>query len=134
MRLEGGGPPAQQAEAAEQQPGGAAAADDDPAKKEAEERKKAAEEGLPEGWAVAFDAQQKPYFWHKTVSEGGVSERGGVTAQHRLCGVPGALCCGLSALRLAAPGAGNRAAALPAPFVQTKKVQWQKPTADTPTS
>lgn len=53
---------------------------DDPKKKEEEERKKAAEKGLPEGWAVAFDAQKKPYFWHK----------------------------------------------------QTKKVQWDKPTADTP--
>ena len=37
---------------------------------------------LPEGWAVAFDAQKRPYFWHRT----------------------------------------------------TKKVQWDKPTADTPTT
>jgi hypothetical protein len=60
----------------------AAAAPLDPAAKEAAERKRAAEEGLPEGWGVAFDAQKRPYFWHK----------------------------------------------------QTKKVMWEKPTADTPTS
>ena len=60
----------------------AAAAPLDPAAKEAAERKRAAEEGLPEGWGVAFDAQKRPYFWHK----------------------------------------------------QTKKVMWEKPTADTPTN
>lgn len=29
------------------------------------ERRRKAEEGLPEGWAVAFDAQKKPYYWHR---------------------------------------------------------------------
>ncbi|PRW58093.1 E3 ubiquitin- ligase Su(dx)-like [Chlorella sorokiniana] len=78
MRLEGP-PTAQQPAAAApaaQQPPPA----EDPKKKEEEERRKEAEKDLPEGWAVAFDAQKKPYFWHK----------------------------------------------------QTKKVQWDKPTADTP--
>ncbi|KAI7836689.1 hypothetical protein COHA_009465 [Chlorella ohadii] len=78
MRLEGPAPaqqPAAAAPAAQQPPPG-----DDPKKKAEEERRKEAEKDLPEGWAVAFDAQKKPYFWHK----------------------------------------------------QTKKVQWDKPTADTP--
>lgn len=57
--------------AAAQQQAGAAAAEDDPAKKELEERRKAAEEGLPEGWAVAFDGNKKPYYWHKQVGAGG---------------------------------------------------------------
>lgn len=93
MREEQGGPPPQQAPpqgsrrqqhpaAAGGPPAAAAAAPPpaDPAALEAAERKRAAEEGLPPGWSVAFDAQKKPYFWHK----------------------------------------------------QTKKVQWDKPTADTP--
>lgn len=87
MRLEGGGPPPQQAPPQQQKAAAAAAAPAaaaplDPAAKEAAERKRAAEEGLPEGWGVAFDAQKRPYFWHK----------------------------------------------------QTKKVMWEKPTADTPTN
>ncbi len=65
MRLEGPAPaqqPAAAAPAAQQPPPG-----DDPKKKAEEERRKEAEKDLPEGWAVAFDAQKKPYFWHKQV-------------------------------------------------------------------
>lgn len=69
MRLEGPAPaqqPAAAAPAAQQAPPA-----DDPKKKEEEERKKEAEKDLPEGWAVAFDAQKKPYFWHKQVGGAG---------------------------------------------------------------
>lgn len=71
MREEGGAPPqlappqgqqsaaAQQPAAAHAAPPNGSVADD-----EAERRRKA-EEGLPEGWAVAFDAQKKPYYWHR---------------------------------------------------------------------
>jgi hypothetical protein len=77
MREEQGGPPPHQAPpqrsqlkqqalaAAVSSPAVAAAAPADSAAKEAEERKRAASEGLPEGWAVAFDGNQRPYFWHK---------------------------------------------------------------------
>jgi hypothetical protein len=27
--------------------------------------KKPEEQGLPEGWSVAYDAQKRPYYWHK---------------------------------------------------------------------
>ena len=64
------------AAAAAQQPAAAAAAADDPAKKEEAERRKAAEEGLPEGWAVAFNADKKPYYWHKQVGAGGRAHAG----------------------------------------------------------
>ena len=30
----------------------------------AEDEKKAEGEALPEGWAVAYDAQKRPYYWH----------------------------------------------------------------------
>lgn len=60
--------PAAGAAGAQQQAGAAAA--DDPAKAEEAERRKAAEEGLPEGWAVAFSADKKPYYWHKQVGVG----------------------------------------------------------------
>lgn len=33
------------------------------------QQKKPGEDGLPDGWAVAFDAQKRPYFWHKTTKK-----------------------------------------------------------------
>ena len=75
MRLEG--PPAAQQPAAGAAPAaGQPPPADDPKKREEEERRKEAEKDLPEGWAVAFDAQKKPYFWHKQVrGAGGVGAR-----------------------------------------------------------
>jgi hypothetical protein len=51
-------------------PPGAAPPSVDPAVREMEERKRAASEGLPEGWAVAFDASKKPYFYHRVTKVG----------------------------------------------------------------
>ncbi|KAL4859448.1 hypothetical protein ACK3TF_000549 [Chlorella vulgaris] len=50
-------------------PPGAAPPSVDPAVREMEERKRAASEGLPEGWAVAFDASKKPYFYHRVTKK-----------------------------------------------------------------
>lgn len=82
MRAEGGAPPQlappqgsqpqgqqqppQQQLPPQQQAVGGAPPKEDPAAAEAAARKRAAEDGLPEGWAVAFDAAKKPYFYHRT--------------------------------------------------------------------
>lgn len=31
----------------------------------AEEPKRPEADGLPDGWAVAYDAQKRPYYWHR---------------------------------------------------------------------
>lgn len=98
MRLEG--PPAQQPAAAA--PGAQQPPGEDPKKKEEEERRKEAEKDLPEGWAVAFDAQRKPYFWHKQVRAGRAGrEEGGRRAPLAVDGQ-----CGARLARQAAQLAG----------------------------
>ena len=78
MVAEGGGPPPsqqaaqqhlQQQQQQQQQGGAPAVAPAAPVDEEAEARKREAAADLPEGWAVALDAQKKPYFWHKATKK-----------------------------------------------------------------
>ncbi|PSC73831.1 E3 ubiquitin-ligase Su(dx) [Micractinium conductrix] len=85
MRAEGGAPPQlapPQGGAGGQRPPSAAAAGHaphaaaavaaaaKPAPTDEEAARRAeAERDLPAGWAVAFDASKKPYFWHKTTKK-----------------------------------------------------------------
>lgn len=128
MREEQGGPPPQQAPpqrsqlkqqalaAAISSPAAASAAPVDSAAKEAEERKRQASEGLPDGWAVAFDGNQRPYFWHKVTK-----------VRLRLLRDVGA-----------GRGCGGRRRPTthvqytPAVAVPLQKTLWEKPTAATP--